>query len=293
MGPQHLWVFTVLLISAALPAFASPLDASTADLETRAIGRSKLWKPAVGTPFQIILSQTIKIPKGGVKDLKPNVPVWDSDLFDNPKETFTALRNAGKTVICYFSAGTYENWRDDKSSFQKKDLGNPLSGWPGERWVNIRSSSVRSIMAKRIKLAAEKGCDAIDPDNMDGYSNDNGLGLTEADTISYVKFLSSEAAKYKMVMGMKNGGSITESVLPYVGFCINESCIQYAECDLYSPYIDAEKPVFNIEYPKGAPTVKAVDRNRICSVKGDAQGSDGFSKVMKKMNLDEWVMYCP
>lgn len=93
-------------------------------------------------------------------------------------------------------------------------------------------------------------------------------------------------------MGMKNGGGITEQVLAYVAFCINESCIQYNECDLYAPYIAAGKPVFNIEYPKGAPTVKAKDKKKICSTSGAAADSDGFSKIIKKMNLDSWSMYC-
>ncbi|CVK85367.1 related to endo alpha-1,4 polygalactosaminidase precusor [Fusarium proliferatum] len=254
--------------------------------------RKELWQPEVGTPWQIILSEVIKVPKAGVSSMTPDVPIWDMDLFENSKSTITAMQKGGKKVICYFSAGSWENWRKDKDSFPKKDLGKVMDDWPDERWVNISSVAVRAIMAQRIKLAAEKGCDAIDPDNMDGYQNDNGLGLTEEDTISYVKFLSAEAAKYNMVMGMKNGGDVTEEVLPYVAFCINESCIQYSECDLYQPYIDAGKPVFNIEYPKGAPKVKAKDKKKICSTSGAAEGSDDFSKVIKKMNLDKWVLYC-
>ncbi|KAH7245345.1 glycoside hydrolase superfamily [Fusarium tricinctum] len=256
------------------------------------IKRKEPWKPEVGTPWQIILSEVITLPDGGADDLSPDVPIWDIDLFENTKETISAMQDSGKRVICYFSAGSWENWRKDKNSFPKKDLGKTLSGWPDEKWVNIRSTAVRAVMAKRIKQAADKGCDAIDPDNMDGYQNDNGLGLTQKDTISYAKFLSAEAAKYGMVMGMKNGGDVTKEVLPYVAFCINESCIQYQECDLYTPYIKAGKPVFNIEYPDGAPKVKASDKKRICATTGDAKGSKGFSKVIKKMNLDSWVMYC-
>ncbi|KAI8665194.1 hypothetical protein LRP88_12771 [Fusarium phalaenopsidis] len=296
MKLNHLINSVTLLVASSVPILAIPSNTNTAGIEALSLRgvttRKELWKPKVGTTWQIILSEVIKIPKGGAKNLKPNVPIYDVDLFENSKETFDALHKAGKYVICYFSAGSWENWRDDRKSFQKKDLGKTLSGWPDEKYVNINSPSVRAIMAKRIKLAAAKGCDAIDPDNLDGYQADNGLGLTEADTISYVKFLSKEAAKYRMTTGMKNGGSITKQVLPHVGFCINESCIQYSECDLYAPYIKAGKPVFNIEYPAGAPKVKAADKKRICSVTGAAKGSKGFSKVIKKMNLDSWVMYC-
>jgi len=48
-------------------------------------------------------------------------------------------------------------------------MGNGLTGWKGERWLNISSANVRSIMTARIQLAAQKGCDGIDPDNVDGY----------------------------------------------------------------------------------------------------------------------------
>ncbi|KAM0392072.1 hypothetical protein HYE67_005071 [Fusarium culmorum] len=250
------------------------------------------WVPEVGAKWEIILSEVFKFPKGGATKLDPSVTVYDLDLFENSKNTFSALQKVGKHVICYFSAGSWEDWRDDKDEFPAKDLGKTMDGWPDEKWVNIRSTAVRAIMAKRIKVAADKGCDAIDPDNMDGYQNDNGLGLTEADTISYVKFLSQEAAKYNMLMGMKNGGDVTEQVLPYVAFSINEQCIQYKECGLYAPYIEAGKPVFNIEYPKGAPKVKASDKKRICSTTGAAADSEDFSKIIKKMNLDSWSMYC-
>jgi hypothetical protein len=104
--------------------------------------------------------------------------------------------------------------------------------------------------------------------------------------------LSAEAAKYNMVMGMKNGGDVTEDVLPHVAFSVNEQCIQYKECGLYAPYIDADKPVFNIEYPKGAPKVKDSDKKKICSTTGAAADSDGFSKIIKKLNLDKWTLYC-
>ena len=40
-------------------------------------------------------------------------------------------------MICYFSAGSHENWRTDVGSVPSGDLGLQLEGWPGERWWNI------------------------------------------------------------------------------------------------------------------------------------------------------------
>src|SRR6478609_7808237 len=85
--------------------------------------RKELWQPEVGTPWQIILSEVVKVPKAGVRSMTPDVPIWDMDLFENSKSTITAMQKGGKKVICYFSAGSWENWRKDKDSFPKKDLG--------------------------------------------------------------------------------------------------------------------------------------------------------------------------
>lgn len=132
--------------------------------------RGSLWQPKVGATWQIILLKPLKLNKDGTaKNLKPNVGIYDLDLYDNDAETFKALHKARKKVICYFSAGSWENWRDDKNQFKKADLGKTMDGWPDEKWINLRSSNVRNIMKKRIKYAAQKGCDAIDPDNVDGY----------------------------------------------------------------------------------------------------------------------------
>lgn len=96
-----------------------------------------------------------------------------------------------------------------------------------------------------------------------------------------------------MSTGLKNAGSIIDDVLDYVAFSVNEQCIEYEECETFAAFIDADKPVFNIEYPEGAPNkIKASMTTEICSEKGKAKGSEGFSTVIKKMDLDGWVEYC-
>jgi hypothetical protein len=121
-----------------------------------------------GQKFQIIL---LGVPDMSKMPLPPtDAPVWDIDLFDNPASTMKALKAAGKIVICYFSAGTAEDWRDDYRSFAASDMGKVLPEWPNEKWIRTGSQSIRNIMATRIKLAADKGCDAIDPDNTGMYA---------------------------------------------------------------------------------------------------------------------------
>jgi hypothetical protein len=126
------------------------------------------WQPAVKSTWQIALIHPLEI-NPSAKSTTPDVEIFDIDLFDNPKETFDTLHNIGKKAICYFSAGSYEPNRPDSKNFKPSDKGNELDGWPGERWLDLKSQNVRKIMRKRIELAASKGCDAIDPDNIDAY----------------------------------------------------------------------------------------------------------------------------
>lgn len=200
-----------------------------------------IWQPAAGVKWQIQLIDA-------VEDTTVDADIWDIDLFDNTAETITTLKNKGHKVICYFSAGTYEDWRSDVSKFDTADFGSNLDEWPGERWLNIKSTSVRSIMTARLDLAKEKGCDGVDPDNIDAYGNENGLGLTEADSIDFLTFLASESHSRGMSIGLKNGGDIIGSVIDKMQWSVNEQCAEYNECDVYAAFTEVNKPVFHIEY---------------------------------------------
>jgi len=93
------------------------------------------------------------------------------DFFDTSVSTIQDIQLSGKKVICYFSAGSYESFRKDEDSFLAAELGKVLDGWENEKWLDIRSSNVHSIMKKRLDLSKEKKCDGVEHDNMDGYIN--------------------------------------------------------------------------------------------------------------------------
>lgn len=134
------------------------------------------FKP--GTVWDIVLQGKDNNGQGSVIPLAQlkaaTGTVLDIDLEDNDsssKGTKGWIKDIAqnKTVVCYFSAGTYENWREDKASFRQSDYGKALPDWPGEYWLDLKSANVKTIMEKRIQRAADAGCDAIDPDNIDGY----------------------------------------------------------------------------------------------------------------------------
>ena len=82
-------------------------------------------------------------------------------------------------------------------------------------------------MTNRIVLAVTNGCDGVDLDNIDGYVNNNGLGLTNDTAIDYMTFLADQAHSRGLAIGPKNAAEIVASVLPHVEWQVNEECLQY------------------------------------------------------------------
>lgn len=246
------------------------------------------WQPPVGTTWQIELLYPLN-------DTSVDADVYDIDLFNNDASTIKKLQDQGRRVICYFSAGSYENWRPDKDKFKNSDLGNTMKGWEDEKWLDLTSTNVRNIMVSRLDLAREKGCDGVDPDNVDGYEkdNDSGLDLTMEDAADFVNFLANETHARNMSIGLKNAGAIIPSVIGNMQWSVNEQCAYYDECDTYAAFIEAGKPVFHIEYPKGDDTnnnspVTTAQKVSACVFSGPRN----FSTIIKNMDLDNWVETC-
>jgi hypothetical protein len=211
--------------------------AAPPDLQTVPNG----WHPVPGTSWQIQLS-------GAPVDTSFDVQVYDLDLFDNAASVISTLKAKGKKVICYFSAGSYEDWRPDASKFPKAVQGSPLDGWPGEWWLDVRAQAVRDLMAARMDLAVQKGCDGVDPDNVDGYTNKPGFPLTASDQIDYNRFLADAAHARGLAVGLKNDIDQIPDLVASFDWAINEECFDYDECGTLAPFIAAHKPVFQLTY---------------------------------------------
>ncbi len=199
------------------------------------------WKPNPNTSWQWQLMGTI--------NQNYDVEMYDLDLFDNSKEVINALQNKGIKVICYFSAGSYENWRIDKDDFPIEVQGKTLEGWEDEKWLDISKIDLLApIMKNRLDLAVEKECDGVEPDNVDGYLNDNGFDLTYQDQLAYNKWLAEEAHKRGLTVGLKNDLEQISELVDYFDFALNEQCFEYNECETLLPFIEQDKAVFGVEY---------------------------------------------
>jgi hypothetical protein len=233
------------------------------------------WKPTANTSWQIQLAS-------GAIDTSFNVTAYDIDLFDTPQATIDALHAAGRKVICYFSAGSHEDWRADAGQFPTSAIGNPLDGWPGERWLDTRSTAVRDRMLARMDLAKSKRCDAVDPDNVDGYTNSPGFALTAATQLDYNRFLARAAHDRGMAVGLKNDMDQIAQLVADFDFTVNEQCFEFDECDTLTPFIAANKPVFQLEYG-GSSRAAAV-----CS----SANARNFDTLVKNLSLDVSRIAC-
>jgi hypothetical protein len=232
------------------------------------------WKPGPGTRWQIQLS--------GALDTAVDAAVYDVDLFDQPAATVAALQAQGRRVICYFSAGSYEDWRPDEGAFPMAVIGNPLQGWPGERWLDVRARTVRDIMGARMDLAVRKGCDGVDPDNVDGYANATGFPLTAADQLDYDRFLAGAAHARGLAIGLKNDLGQVADLAAAFEWALVEECFQYGECGLLQPFTAAGKPVFEIEYGTQALATTVCPEANVL----------GFETLVKDLALDAWRISC-
>jgi hypothetical protein len=218
------------------------LSASTAKqvLVTAQPPATAIWQPAPGTSWQWQLTGRI--------DTSVDVDMYDIDLFDTSKSTIDTLHAQGRVVICYFSAGSWEDWRPDAGDFPASVKGNS-NGWPGENWLDISNLSVLSpIMRARLDLAVEKGCDGVEPDNVDGYTNRTGFPLTASHQATYNRWLADQAHARGLSIGLKNDLEQAAQLEPYFDWALNEQCFEYNECNLLLPFVQAGKAVFGVEY---------------------------------------------
>ena len=192
--------------------------------------------------------------------------------------------NPAIKVICYFSAGSWENWRADQASFPSGVKGNNMDGWAGEKWLDTRAiSTLLPIMTARMTSFKNKGCDAVDPDNVDGAlpGNNTVFPLTVADSEAYVVAICDAAHNLGLVCGLKNFTTSADTLETHVDFFVNEQCYEYTECSDYSNVLSGTtKPIFNIEYSGNTAT--------FCPI----QNAAGFDTLKKTLALNATRTAC-
>ena len=264
-----------LAAASALPPSVAPEVAPTS---APPAGSGELWIPAIGLVWQWQLSE-------GTIDLDVEAQVYDVDLFDTPRETVAALHARGRKVICYLSAGSWEDWRPDAGAFPPEVIGRAYAGWPGERWLDIRQiDRLAPILTARLELCRDKGFDAVEPDNLDGYDTDTGFAITFEDQLAFNRWLASQAHALGLSIGLKNDPEQAADLVADFDWALTEDCFDQGWCSSMLPFLEAGKPVFAAEY-----TDTGVDFEAAC----EALGPAGFSLILKDRELSAWRQTCP
>lgn len=251
---------------------ASSTPRSPTATATSPAAPSPIWRPSLRTTWQWQLT--------GALDLSLTAEMWDIDLFDNSATVVSALHALGAKVVCYMSAGSWEDWRPDAGSFPDSVKGSS-NGWPGERWLDIRQLDVLGpIMEARLDRCAGMGFDGVEFDNVDGYANSTGFSLTYQDQIRYNTFLAGAAHERGLAAALKNDVEQVADLVAVFDFAINEECFQYSECESLSAFVQAGKPVFHVEYDLAV--------GSFCP----QANAMSFNSMRKHLDLDAWRETC-
>ncbi|MCB9674558.1 MAG: endo alpha-1,4 polygalactosaminidase [Alphaproteobacteria bacterium] len=198
---------------------------------------AEVWQPEPGATWQWQLT--------GAIDTTLAVGMYDVDLYEATDADLAALGD--KVVICYFSAGSLEDFRDDVAFVSDDAIGRTLDGWPDERWLDVTHPDTFELARRRLDRAVERGCDGVEPDNVDGYANASGFPLTSDEQLRFNRFLADEAHERGLSVGLKNDLDQLDALQPWFDWALNEECVAFDECDLYGDWI-TEKAVFHTEY---------------------------------------------
>jgi hypothetical protein len=245
---------------------------------TRAGSDGTVWQPPVGTTWQWQLAD---LPI----DTSLDVAAYDVDLFTTTDNELSTLKAVGAKVICYFSAGSWEDSRPDAADFPAVIKGHPLDApFQDELWLDIRGAEVRTVMQRRLDFAVERGCDAVEPDNVDGYRNNTGFELTPADQLDYNRFIAAAAHTRALSVGLKNDLDQLGDLEPDFDWALNEECFTFNECAKYEGnFLASKKAVFHAEY------VDSSQLAEVCAVTNPI----GLSTLIKNLELDAFQLPCP
>ncbi len=221
--------------------------------------------------------------------------IWDTDLFadagtvnsvgipDGPSPVVTAIHAAGHYSICYVEAGAQQQGFPDFNDFAPADYTNgsslsttQMQGYAGENWFDLRgfanytagnnatltgaAPNIAAGLSQRISGCKSEGQNALEPDDLDGYTNQSqtgasggGWGLVQADSAGFERWLAYTAHSDGLAIFQKNDSANEPADASLYDGMIIEECNFYNDPCSGSggdatAYLSAGKPVLNAEY---------------------------------------------
>ena len=184
--------------------------------------------------------------------------VYDIDGANAAASDVAAIHATGAIAVCYVDVGTLEQGRPDYNDFPTSVIGPAVQGWPGENWLLVTAANQSTILplmqARFVNWCQAKGFDAIEPDNLDAWTNISNV--TETDNLAYDLAIAGLAHALPLSIGLKNlmtdlDASQYPTFLSNFEWALNEQCYEYNECTAYSAagsFLPAGKAVWDVEY---------------------------------------------
>ena len=122
---------------------------------------------------------------------------------------------------------------------------------------------------------------------MDGYDNNSGFDFTADDQLKYNTFIANEAHKRGLAVGLKNDLEQVSLLEPHSDFSVSEECFQNNECKKLIPFIESNKPVFNVEYKDSYVSNSNGARDDMCQKSNELK----FQTLVLPLNLDDTFRY--
>jgi hypothetical protein len=230
--------------------------------------------------------------------------IWDTDLFmdsntssgqktaipTGPSPVVEAIHSAGHYSVCYVEVGAFQTGFPDDSDFASADYGSgakryQMQGYPNEWWFDISgfknyvagepstlagsAPNIAAALSKRFGWCRLEGQDAVEPDDLDGYTNKSatgakggGWGLTQADSAGFERWLAYQVHADGLAILQKNDPANAGADEPLFDGVLTEECNFYNDPCAgkggdWDAYLSAGKPVLDAEYTQdGEKTAK-------------------------------------
>ncbi|WP_436842780.1 endo alpha-1,4 polygalactosaminidase [Streptomyces flaveolus] len=221
---------------------------------------------------------------GGAYPPPAGVRIVSRDRSDSPAP--------GLYNICYVNA--FQAQPTERSSWPADLLLRDTRGrvvidedW-NEPLLDIGTPARRERVARRVNRwiddCADKGFDAVEPDNYDSYTRSGRL-LTASDATAFMALLSRHAHTRHLAVGQKNTAELAaRRERAGLDFAVTEECGQYDECEVYAKAFDDR--VVDIEYTDaGLRAARARWGDRLSIVRRDRDvstpGSAGYVRKVR------------
>ena len=211
------------------------------------------------------------------------VDVYVVDANAVPTATLDGLRASGRRTVCYFSAGTWEPWREDAYRFPPSVLGTNPIAVPDERWLDTRDQRVRDLMVQRLVRVRAKNCDAVHLGLVDLAPANSGFAISAQDYMDYARFLAAAARAQNLGVLYESDDRFAVELSPHFDALLIFNCINQGRCAVVAPVRAAGKAEFAVEIAKESDVVPLCAEARRL----------GFDMAIKRRDLGPYRVGCP